>query len=78
MWIYIRNMEVNRNFYNRISRTHELARELKNRPDDFVTVTVGNREYSIESIKTVTTHANIDDGVTHKTLICNEMYGNLR
>lgn len=65
-------------YLSSIGTTHELARELLDKPDDFVTVTVGNREYNIEHVKTVATHANRDDGVTHKTLVCNEMSGNLR
>ena len=47
-----------------------LARELLDKPDEFLTVTVENREYSIDHIKPVKTHANIDDGVIHKTLVC--------
>ena len=42
------------------------------KPDEFLTVTVENREYSIDHIKPVKTHANIDDGVIHKTLVCEE------
>ena len=54
-----------------------MARELISKPDNYVTVTIGNREYGIETIKTVATHANCDDSVTHKTLMCNELSGNV-
>lgn len=53
-----------------IKTTHGLARELLDKPDEFLTVTVENREYSIDHIKPVKTYANIDDGVIHKTLVC--------
>lgn len=49
-----------------------IARELLSKQDEFLTVTVGDREYSISHTKSVKTHANIDDGVLHKTLVCNE------
>lgn len=54
---------------------HNLGRELLSRPDDFITVTIGDREYSIVGIKTVKTHANIDDSTVHKTLYCEELNG---
>lgn len=38
---------------------------------------LGDREYSIGCIKSIKTHANIDDGVMHKTLICKENDGNI-
>lgn len=60
-----------------IRTTHELAQELLSKPNNFVTVLLEDREYSIESIKTVKTHANIDDEITHKTIVCNKMSGNL-
>lgn len=43
--------------------------------DNFITVIVGDREYIIDHITTVKTHANIDDSCIHKALICNEMSG---
>lgn len=58
--------------------THGLAKELLSKPDDFLTVTVNDKECGIECIKTIKNHANIDDGVTHKTIVCHEMSGNLR
>ena len=58
-----------------INTLHSLGRELLSRPDDFVTVTIGDREYSIVGITTVATHANIDDSTVHKTLMCEEING---
>ena len=52
-----------------------MARELLSKPDEFITVTLRENEYSIKGIKRVYTHANIDDGTTHLTLQvgeCNE------
>lgn len=46
-----------------------------NKDDDFLTVTIGDREYSIKSIKKVKTHANSDDSVIHTTLLCEESSG---
>lgn len=40
-------------------------------------MTLGDREYSIDRIKSIKTHANIDDGVMHKTLVCEELEGNI-
>ena len=50
---------------------------MRNRPDDFVTATIGEKEYVIEKIKRVATHANIDDNVTHLTLQLRECEGNI-
>ena len=36
--------------------------------DGFITATLGDKEYIIESIRRITTHANIDDSVTNWTL----------
>lgn len=55
-------------YTNHISRTHELARELLNKPDSFITATIGKEEYIIDTIQKVSTHANIDDTVMHWTL----------
>lgn len=51
-----------------ISTTHALAKELLEKSDDFITAKLDGEEYIIESIQKVTTHANIDDSVTHWTL----------
>lgn len=49
-------------------RSHLLARELLSKPDDFITATIGDKEYIIESYQRKQTHANIDDGIYHWTL----------
>ena len=64
-------------FSEAIFTTRQLIRELSDKPDDYITVTVGNREYSISHTKMIKTHANIDDGVMHRTLVCDEMSGNI-
>ncbi|MBD5487303.1 MAG: hypothetical protein HDR13_00690 [Lachnospiraceae bacterium] len=45
-----------------------MARELLNKPDGFITATLGEEEYVISNTQRVATHANIDDSVTHWTL----------
>ena len=57
--------------------SHGVAMELLSKTDEFLTVTVGDREYSIRTIKNIKTHANVDDGVMHKTLVCDELSGNI-
>lgn len=64
-------------FSEAIFTTRQLVRELSDKPDDYITVTVGDREYSISHTKMIKTHANIDDGVMHRTLVCDEMSGNI-
>ena len=54
-----------------------MAKELLSRPDDFITVVDEEREYIIEGLKTVATHANIDDSVTHLSLKLRECGGNI-
>lgn len=49
-------------------RSHLLARELLSKPDDFITATIGDKEYIVESYQRRKTHANIDDGIYHWTL----------
>ena len=39
-----------------------------NKPDGFLTATLEEREYVISDLKRVSTHANIDDSVTHWSL----------
>lgn len=53
---------------NCIGTSHELARELINRESEFITATIGDKEYVIDNIRRIKTHANIDDSVTHLTL----------
>ena len=51
---------------------------LLDRPDEFITMMFGEKEYGISNIKRVATHANMDDTVTHLTLQANEeMKGNI-
>lgn len=51
-----------------ISTSHSLAKELLNKPDGFITTTLGEKEYVIGNTQRVASHANIDDTVTHWTL----------
>lgn len=51
-----------------ISSSYTLANELLKKEDNFITITIENREYVIESIGFVKTHANIDDSVMHITI----------
>lgn len=51
-----------------ISTTHELAKELLNKPDSFITATIDGKEYIIGNLRRISTHANNDDTVTHMTL----------
>ena len=64
-------------FFNNMCTSHGVAKELLSKTDEFLTVTVGDREYSIRTIKNIKTHANVDDGVMHKTLVCDELSGNI-
>ena len=54
-----------------------MARELLNRPDDFITATSDDGEYVISGLKRVSTHANIDDSVTHLALKLKRCEGNM-
>ena len=51
-----------------IATTHALARELLSKPDGFLTAMYEDREYVINDICRVKTHANIDDSVMHWTI----------
>ena len=53
---------------NYISTSHQLARELLNKPDSFILAKNGEEEYVIENISRVITHANLDDSVMHWVL----------
>lgn len=48
--------------------SHELGRELLNRKNEYITATIGEYEYVIDSIKKLATHSNLDDGITYYTL----------
>ena len=60
-----------------ISTTYKLAKELLAKDDDFLTVMVGDREYSIKSILRTTTCSNIDDRSSRTVLVCEELTGNI-
>ena len=62
------NSEVNVKITENISTSHALAKELLNKPDGFITATLGEEEYIISNIQRVATHANIDDSVAHWTI----------
>ena len=51
-----------------IYTSHELARELLNKPDGFITATIGEKEYVIDNTQRTWTHANIDDSMSYLTL----------
>ena len=59
--------------------SHSLAHELLSRPDSFITAVDGDKEYSIECIKRIATHANIDDSVMNWSLILRDCgQGNIK
>ena len=60
-----------------ITTSHQLANELLSRPDDFITATGDDVEYVISGLKRVSTHANIDDSVTHLALKLKKCEGNM-
>ena len=64
-------------FYSGIVTSRSLANELYSKPDDFITASIGEKEYVIQNVKRIPTHANIDDGVTHLTLQLRECEGNI-
>ena len=51
-----------------IYTSHELARELLNKPDAFITASIGEKEYVIDNTQRVWTHANVDDSISYLTL----------
>ena len=61
-----------------ISTSHALAKELLSKPDGFITVTLGDEEYVIDSTQRIPTHANIDDSVMHWTLNLRDCGKNLK
>lgn len=63
---------------NYITTSHQLARELFNRPDGFITLTADNKEYLI-TLKRSRTCANVDDSSNYWTLKGeHESIGNLK
>lgn len=63
---------------NYIGTSHVLAKELLNKPDGFITVSLGELEYIIDSLKRVSTHANVDDSTIYWTLKLREIEGNIK
>ena len=62
-----------------INTSHELARELLNKPDSFITAIIGDKEYVVDGIKRIATHANIDDSVMNWSLILRDCgQGNIK
>ena len=56
-----------------------MAKELLNKPDGFITISIGEKEYMIDKIRRKPTYANIDDTNTYLTLIINvECEGNIK
>ena len=56
-----------------------MAREILSKPDGFITAMLGEKEYVIESIRRVATHANIDDSVMNWSLILRDCgQGNIK
>ena len=74
---------MNREYINRkevsiiLTTVRNLKEDLQNREDNFITVTCNGKEYVIEAIRRVPTHANIDDTVTHWSLILGGEVGNI-
>ena len=59
--------------------SHSLARELLDKPDAFITVLFGEKEYMINKIRRIPTHANMDDSSTYLTLVVGEeCVGNIK
>lgn len=57
--------------------SHSLARELLSKPDGFILIANGEKEYVIDNICRMSTHANIDDSVMYWTLQLKECEGNI-
>lgn len=58
--------------------SHSLARELLNREDSYITITIGEKEYVVSAIKKTKTHANADDTTIYLTLVGDECSGNIK
>jgi len=53
--------------------SHELAKELLNRPDKLIKATYGNREYNIRDYQIAVDKRNYDDSTTYWRLnLCSE------
>lgn len=56
-----------------------MAQELLNKQNAFITVLIGEKEYMINKIRRMSTHANIDDTNTYLTLVVDEeCVGNIK
>lgn len=62
----------------RFVTSHSLARELLNREDSYITITIGENEYVVSDVKRVKTHANADDTTMYLTLVGDECSGNIK
>ena len=60
--------------FNGIRTSHELAKTLLAEPDSLITICVGEDECMAEKVKTVKTHANYDDCVAQKTIVCERKF----
>lgn len=45
-----------------------MAKELLSKPDGFITITANRTQYIPTDIQRISTHANLDDTVTHWTI----------
>ena len=62
----------------RFVTSHGLARELLNREDSYITITVGENEYVVSDVRRIKTHANADDTTMYLTLVGEECSGNIK
>ena len=69
-WIDVKNFLLGGNSIQLscITTSHELARELLNRPNRFITATHDGEEYIIENYKSISTNVNSDDSDIYYTL----------
>ena len=58
--------------------SHSLAKELLDKEDSYITITIGEKEYVISYVKRVKTHANADDTTIYLTLVGDECSGNIK
>ena len=62
----------------RFVTSHGLAKELFDKEDSYITITIGEKEYVISDVKRVKTHANADDTTIYLTLVGDECSGNIK
>ena len=58
--------------------SHSLARELLNKEDSYITITIGEKEYVVSDVRRIKTHANADDTTMYLTLVGEECSGNIK